>query len=160
VCRHVCGCKIFPVSVSVRPSVPNNGSQQCFLEVTQFGFVSALVFWRSAVTNCLVKKYSAFIEYSQCMSGYLDTCVNVHHCLAWNDFNSSDGFRHRLWWIRVYVFICINVITYLLSKNIGGNNATSSVLLIWCFFKYWRCLHIMVMLEFKILWLTFHTHWI
>jgi hypothetical protein len=78
------GYKIFPVSVSVRYSIPYNGSQQCFLEVTHFGFGSILLFQRSAVTNCLVRKYSAFIEYAHCMSGYLDTCVNVHHWLARN----------------------------------------------------------------------------
>jgi hypothetical protein len=42
-----CGCicvsgssgsfKIIPVSVSVKCSVPNNESQQCFLDVTNFG---------------------------------------------------------------------------------------------------------------------------
>jgi len=29
--------QIFPVSVSVKCSVPNNASHQCFLEVTNFG---------------------------------------------------------------------------------------------------------------------------
>jgi hypothetical protein len=81
------------------------------------------------VTNCLVRKFSAFIEYVQCMYRYLDTCVNVHHWLARNDFNSSDGFRHRLWWIRVYFFTGIKVVICLLSKNIGGNDVTSFVLL-------------------------------
>jgi hypothetical protein len=81
------------------------------------------------VTNYLLRKYSAFIENAQHMSGYLDTCDNVHHWFARNDFNSSDGFRHRLWWIRVYFFIGIKVVVCLLSKNIGGNDVTARVFL-------------------------------
>jgi hypothetical protein len=53
---------------------------------------------------------------------------NVHHWLVKNDFNSSDGFRHRLWWIKVYFFTGIKVVICLLSKNIGGNDVTSHVL--------------------------------
>jgi hypothetical protein len=49
--------------VSVRYSVPINASQQCFMEVTYFRFGSMLLFPRSAVTNCPVRKYSAFIDY-------------------------------------------------------------------------------------------------
>jgi hypothetical protein len=37
VCGGWCGFQIFPVSVSVKCSVPNNASQQCFPEVTNFG---------------------------------------------------------------------------------------------------------------------------
>jgi hypothetical protein len=37
VCGLWCGFKIFPVSVSVQCSFPNNASQQCFPEVTNFG---------------------------------------------------------------------------------------------------------------------------
>jgi hypothetical protein len=37
VCGHWGSYKIFPVSVSVKCSVPNNASQQCFPEVTNFG---------------------------------------------------------------------------------------------------------------------------
>jgi hypothetical protein len=40
-CICVCGCwggfQIFPVSVSVKCSIPNNASQQCFPEVSNFG---------------------------------------------------------------------------------------------------------------------------
>jgi nitrate reductase gamma subunit len=32
-----CGFQIFPISVSVQCSVPNNASQQCFTEFTNFG---------------------------------------------------------------------------------------------------------------------------
>jgi hypothetical protein len=81
------------------------------------------------VTNCLERKYSAFIEYAQFMSRYLDTCVNVHHWLARNDFNSSDGFRHRVWWIRVYFLIGIKVVVCLLSKEIGESDVSTRVLL-------------------------------
>jgi hypothetical protein len=31
------------------------------------------------------RKYSAFIEYVQCISEYHDTCVHVHNTLARND---------------------------------------------------------------------------
>jgi hypothetical protein len=89
--------KIFHGSVSVRYSVPNNDSQECFLEVIKFGFFSVLLFCRSTVINCLRRKYSEFIEYGQCRSGDHDACMYVHHWPARTDFNSSDGFRHRLW---------------------------------------------------------------
>jgi hypothetical protein len=85
------------------------------------------------VTNCLVRKYSAFTEHAQCMSEYLDTCVkilNVYHWLARNDFNSNDGFRRRLWCIRVYFIISLKVVVSVLSKNMGGKYVTSRVLLI------------------------------
>jgi hypothetical protein len=135
-CECVCvgGCKIFPVSVSVRYSVPHNASQQCFLEVTNCRFGSTLLLWRSTLTYCLRRKYSAFIEYAQCISGYPDTCVHVRHWLARNGFNSSDHFRHRFWWIRVSFLIGIEVVVYLLSKNIGGN-VTSRVFLCLMLFK-------------------------
>jgi hypothetical protein len=122
----VSGCKIFPVSVSVRYSVPHNASQQCFLEVTNCRFSSTLLLQRSTVTYCYG---SAFIEYAQCISRYPDTCVNVGHWLARNDFNSSDCFRHRFWWIRVSFLIGIEVVVCILSKNIGGNDVTSHAFL-------------------------------
>jgi hypothetical protein len=36
VCGCWCGFQIFPISVSVKCSVPSNASQQCFPEVTNF----------------------------------------------------------------------------------------------------------------------------
>jgi hypothetical protein len=36
VCGRWVGFKIFPVSVSVKCSVPSNGSQQCLAEITNF----------------------------------------------------------------------------------------------------------------------------
>jgi hypothetical protein len=126
-CECVCvgGCKIFPVSVSVRYSVPHNATQQCSLEVTNYRFGSTLLLRRSTLTYYLRRKYSAFIEYAQYISGYPDTCVHVRHWLAKNDSNSSDHFRHRFWWIRVSFLIGIEVVVCLLSKNIGGNDVTS-----------------------------------
>jgi hypothetical protein len=53
----------------------------------------------------------------------------MHHWLGRNDFNSSDCFRHRLWWIRVSFLNGIKVVVCLLSKNIGGNDVTSRVFL-------------------------------
>jgi hypothetical protein len=129
VCEHVGGCKLFPVSLSVSYSVQNNASQQCFLEVTYFGFGSKLLFQRSPVIYCPRRKYSAFIEYTMFMYGYLDICVNVHFWLVRNGFNSSDSFRHRLWWIRLYLFIGINLVACLPSKNFGGIGVTSHVFL-------------------------------
>jgi hypothetical protein len=87
--------KIVPGSLSVRYSIPINAIQDCFLEVSNFGFFSMLLFHRSTVINCPRRKYSAFIEYGQCMSGYHDACMYVHQWPARIDFNSSD-FRHRL----------------------------------------------------------------
>jgi hypothetical protein len=37
VCGRWCGFQIFPVSVCIKCTVLNNASQQCFLEVTNFG---------------------------------------------------------------------------------------------------------------------------
>jgi hypothetical protein len=37
VCGRWCDFQVFHVSVSGKCSVPNNASQQCFLEVTNFG---------------------------------------------------------------------------------------------------------------------------
>jgi hypothetical protein len=79
--------------------------------------------------NFLRRKYSAFIDYAQWMSGYHDTCIIVHPSLARNDFNSSDHFRHRLGWIRLYLFIGIKVVVCLPPKNIGENDVTSRVFL-------------------------------
>jgi hypothetical protein len=73
------GCKIFPGSVSVRYSVPNLACQECFLEVTNLGFCSTLLFHMSCVINCVRRKYSGFIEYAQCMSWVPDMCVSVHN---------------------------------------------------------------------------------
>jgi hypothetical protein len=86
----------FPGSMSIQYSVPNNVSQEFFLEVSNFGFFSALVFCRSTVVNCLRRKYSAFIEYGQCVLGCHDVCMYVHHWPARIDFNSTHRFRYRL----------------------------------------------------------------
>jgi hypothetical protein len=70
--------KVFPGSVSIRCSVPNNASQECYLEGSNFGFFSKLLFPRSTVINCLRRKDSVFLKYGQCMSGYHDACMYVH----------------------------------------------------------------------------------
>jgi hypothetical protein len=154
VCRRVGGCKLFPVSVFVTCSVPINASQQYFLEVTNFGFGSPLLFRRSSVTFCLRRKYSAFTEYVQCMSRYYDTCVHVHHWLARNDFNSSDHFRHRLLWIRVSFLIGIQGVVCLISKNIGENDVTLRVLLSLMLFEVTK-VHSRVTPGFQLLWGNF-----
>jgi hypothetical protein len=122
------GCKIFPGSVSVRYCVPNLASKECFLEVTNFGFCSTLLFHMSCVINCLKRKYSWFIEYAQCTSQCPDTCVNVHHWLARNDFKSSDHCSTD-WWIRIYLFIGIKEVVCFRSKKFGGKDVTSCVFL-------------------------------
>jgi hypothetical protein len=55
---------------------------------------------------------------------------HLHHFVIRNDFNSSDLFRHRLWWIRLCFFIGIKVVVRFPSKNIYGNDVTSLVFLI------------------------------
>jgi hypothetical protein len=90
---------------------------------------SNLLFCISSIIYSIRRKYSAFTEYAQCMSRHHDTCVNVHHWLTNKDFNSSDGFRHKPWWITLYVFICINMAVCLPSKNIVGNDVTSHIFL-------------------------------
>jgi hypothetical protein len=88
-----------------------------------------LQFLRSTIIYCLRKKYSAIIEYVQCMTRCLVTCFNVHHWLTKNNFNFSDHFRHILWWMRVSFPNGINVVVCVLSKNISGNYVTSRVFL-------------------------------
>jgi hypothetical protein len=123
------GCKLFPVSVSVKYSAPNNAIHHLFLEVTNFRFGSTLLFQKSTIIYCWRRNYSAFIEYAQCMSGYHDTYVHVHLWLARNYLNSSDRFRHRLWWIRIFFLIGIKEVVCLLSKNFGGNDVTLRIFL-------------------------------
>jgi hypothetical protein len=127
VCGLWCGFKIFPVTVSVKWSVPNNASQQCFQKITNFG-MAQVVIPKSAVTTCQVRKCTVFIEYVQCIFKHLETCMNVQDLLAINDFIYSDGFTHTLWWISAYFFIGLNVVVHLPSKDIVGNDVTS------CFF--------------------------
>jgi hypothetical protein len=134
-CEWVClwgcvgSCKIFSGSVSVRYSVPSHTTQECILELSNFWFCSTSLFRRLSVINCLRRKYSALIKYVPCMSWCHDTCVNVHHWLGRNDFNSSDHFRHRIWWNRLYLYIGIKVVVCLPSKNFGENDVTSRVFL-------------------------------
>jgi hypothetical protein len=77
VCRHMCGCKIFPGSVSFRYSVPNDDSQECFLEVSNFGFCSTLLFHRSTLINYLRRKYLALNMPSVCpaIMMHVSTCI-------------------------------------------------------------------------------------
>jgi hypothetical protein len=77
VCRHVCYCKTFPGSVSFRYSVPNNASQECFLEVSNFGFCSTLLFRRSTLINYLRRKCSALNMPSVCLAimMHVSTCI-------------------------------------------------------------------------------------
>jgi hypothetical protein len=88
------------------------------------------LFQRSGVTTCQVRKCTGFIEYFQCMFKDLETCIHVHHWLAKNDFNYSDGFPHRLWWISAYFFILLKVVVYLPFKDIVGNDDTSCIFLL------------------------------
>jgi hypothetical protein len=92
---------------------------------------STLLFQRSAVITCQVRKCTAFIEYIQCMFEDLETGIHVHHWLATNDFNHSHGFTHRLWLISAYFFIALNVVIYHPSKDIFGNDVTSCIFLSW-----------------------------
>jgi hypothetical protein len=55
----------------------------------------------------------------------------VHHWLATNDINYSDGFTQRLWWISANFFIGIMVVVYLPPKDIVGNDVTSCIFLSW-----------------------------
>jgi hypothetical protein len=89
-----------------------------------FWYGSMLLFQRSTVTTCQVRKCTAFIEYFQCMFEDFEIWIHVHHCLATNDFNYSDGFMHRLWWISTYFFIGIKVVVYIPSKDLVGNDVT------------------------------------
>jgi hypothetical protein len=81
-----------------------------------------------------LRRKLAFIEYAV-MSEYHDTCVYVHPSLDRNDFNSSDRFRDRFWWIRVNFLLDIKVVVCFLSKNIGGNDVSSHVFLIFMLFE-------------------------
>jgi hypothetical protein len=96
-----------------------------------FRYGSTLLFQRSGVTICLVRKCTAFIEYVHCMFEDLEIWIHVHQWLATNDFNYSDGYMHRLWWISPYFFIGIKVVVYLPSRDIVGNDVTSRIFLSW-----------------------------
>jgi hypothetical protein len=63
----------------------------------------------------------------------------VPHWLTKKDFNSSDCFRHRLWWFTLCLFIWINVAVCLPSKNMGGNDVLHIFFLAWSFLKCWYC---------------------
>jgi hypothetical protein len=86
--------KMFPGSVSFRCSDPNNASEEYYLEDSDFGVFSTLLFPRLTVIDCLRRKDSVFLQYGLCMSGYRDTCISMRRYPARIDFNSSDGFRH------------------------------------------------------------------
>jgi hypothetical protein len=60
----VCGGEIFPGSLSVRYSIPNNVNQKCFLEVSNSGFASTLLFCKSTVINGLRRKYQHSLNMS------------------------------------------------------------------------------------------------
>ena len=107
--------------------VPNNASQQRFPESYSFRYGSTLLLKRPGVTTCQVRKWTAFIEYVQYMLEDIETFIHVHLWLATNDFNYSDGFTHRLWWICAYFFIGLKVVVYLPSKDIVGNSVTSCI---------------------------------
>jgi hypothetical protein len=76
--------------------------------------ISVWLFQQSSVTTCQVRKCTAYIEYVQFMFEDLETCIHAHHWIVKNDFNYSDGFMHRLWWISAYLFIGLKVVVYLL----------------------------------------------
>jgi hypothetical protein len=69
------GFEIFPGSVSVRYSAPNHTSQECFLEVSIFGFCSTLLFCRARVINFLRRKYSASLNMPR-------VCTSVMICVS------------------------------------------------------------------------------
>jgi hypothetical protein len=128
VCGRWCGFQMFPVSVSVKGCVPNNASQQCFPEVTNFGMAQ-----RCYSKNQLWKPVRwGNVQHSLNMSSV--TCIHVHHWLATNDFNYSDGFMHILWWISAYYIIGLKVVGYLPSKDIVGNDVTSCICVSWMIF--------------------------
>jgi hypothetical protein len=69
-----------------------------------------------------------FREYGQFMSGDHDACVYMHHYPAGSDFNSSDGFRHKLL-IRLQLFLGRVVVVCLPTKDTGVTNFISWVFL-------------------------------
>jgi hypothetical protein len=108
---------------------------------------STLLFQRSGVTTCQVRKCTVFIEYVQCMFEDLETCIHVHHWLATNDFNYSDCFTHRLWWISAYFFTGLKVVVYLPSKDIVRNDVTSCIFLSWIMVLRHESVHIFGQLQ-------------
>jgi hypothetical protein len=77
--------------------------------------------------------------------------------LTWrSDFNSTDGFRYRLWWVRLYLLIAIKIVVCLPSKNFGGNYVTSHVFLSFILIFCWKCPLGRLMPGYQLLWVTFH----
>jgi hypothetical protein len=92
---HRVGMIIVHLSVSGRYTFSKNGSNDCFLEVNNFG-KSNFIFHTQSTIYSIRRNSSGFREYVHCMSRHHDTWVNVPHWLTKKDFNSSDCFRHRL----------------------------------------------------------------
>jgi hypothetical protein len=72
---------------------PYNACQQCFLEVTNF----CMAIPKISVDNLTVEDMYSIHFRCPVYVEDLETCIHVHHWLATNDINYSDGFTQRLW---------------------------------------------------------------
>jgi hypothetical protein len=125
------GFKVFPVSLSFKCSVSKNASQHSSRK-------SLILVWlKVAIPKISCDNLSGEEMYS--IHWICPVCVprssDIYPCASLacsNDFNYSDGFVHRLWWISADFFIGLKVVVYIPSKDIVGNDVTS-----WIFVSEW-----------------------
>jgi hypothetical protein len=101
-----------------------------FLEVTNFGMAQRCY---SKDQLWLPVRWDN-VQHSLNMSPLGPNSSDMYPCVSLgysNDFNYSDGFTHRLSCISAYFFIGLEVIVYLPSKDIVGNDVTSGIFLSW-----------------------------
>jgi hypothetical protein len=133
VCGRWCGFQIFPISVSVKCSVPNYASQQCFLEVTNFGRAQRCyskdevchpVRWGTVRHSLNMSSVCSTIlrHVSMCIIGLLQRISNtvMASCIGPSEL--------------VLLSSLAEVVVYLPSKDIVGNDVSPWIFLIWMIF--------------------------
>jgi hypothetical protein len=125
-----CGFNIFPVSGSVKCSVPSNAGQQCFPEFTNFGMAQRCfskdqlwqrVRWRNVQhTLNLSSVCSKIVRHvSMCFIGLLQM-ISITMMASRTDSGEL-----------VLISFGLKVVVYLPFKDIVVNDVTSCIFLIW-----------------------------
>jgi hypothetical protein len=140
VCGRWCGFQIFPISVSVKCSVPNYASQQCFLEVTNFGRAQRCyskdevchpVRWGTVRHSLNMSSVCSTIlrHVSMCIIGLLQRISNtvMASCIGPSEL--------------VLLSSLAEVVVYLPSKDIVGNDVSPWIFLIWMIFLRHESVH-------------------
>jgi hypothetical protein len=135
------GFKVFPVSVSFKCSVSKNASQYA----SQKSLI--LVWLKVAIPKISCDNLSAEEMYS--IHWICPVCVrrssDLYPCdslACSNDFNYSDGFMHRLWWISADFVIGLKVVVYLPSKELLEMMSLMYFFKLDDSYETWKCPHI------------------